>query len=115
MHYTTHGKFSIAKNQNNLGGIDPSAAGSPDGKNAVLLAQLFFKTFLNGGQDFQPNAAQISGWVNNIKGSQPLLNLSQLNPTGPAAQQLKLSDSLRQTIINNLDYIVRANPIQTAQ
>lgn len=115
MHYATDGKFNLAKNQNNLGGIDSSATGSTDGKNSILLAQSFYKTFLNNGNDFQPSAAQINNWVNTISGSQPLLNLSQLSPTGKAVQQLRLPDTFRQTILNNLGYIRQYNPVQPAQ
>ena len=114
MHYTTAGKFSLSKSPNNIGGIDASAAGSDDGKNAVLLAKEFFDTFLNKGQELRPapTPEQIQNWCNTITNSQPLLNLAQLNPTGPAAQQMRLPDSFRQTIVNSLEGIKRYNPAQ---
>jgi hypothetical protein len=115
MHYTTNGKHNLARDQNGLGSLDPSGAGSVDGKNAILLAQLMFKTFLNNGQNFTPTAEQINLWADAVEASQPLLNLSQINPTGPAAQQMRLPASLRQTIVNNLGYIKQYNPVQPQQ
>jgi hypothetical protein len=111
MHYATQGQHNLVRDQNSLGSLDASQY-NPDGKNSILLAQLFYKTFVNNGNPFRPTVAQINTWANTITNSQPLLNLSQLNPTGPAAQQMKLSDSLRQTIINNLAYIRQYNPVQ---
>jgi hypothetical protein len=114
MHYATGGDHNLARDQNNLGSIDSSQY-APDGKNAILLAQLFYKTFVNGGTPVTPTATQINAWADSISSSQPLLNLSQLNPTGPAAQQMKLSDTFKQTILNNLAYIKQNNPIQQQQ
>lgn len=115
MHYATEGKHNLARDQNGLAGLDPSGASSVDGKNAIALAKLVHGTFLNGGQAFQPTADQINEWANTVGSSQPLMNLSQLNPTGPVARQMGLSSSLRQTIINNLGYIKQYNPIRPPQ
>ena len=115
MQYSTNGKFNLAKDQNNVANLDPSGVGSTDGKNIILLTQSFYKTFINSGNTFKPTAAQINGWATTIGNSQPLLNLSQLSPTGPLAQQMKLSDSFRQTLLNNLDYIKQNNPVQPQQ
>ena len=112
MHYGTQGKYNLILNQNDVATIDSSSASSPDGKNAILLTQLVFKYFLGNGQPFRPTAAQINQWVDYIKNSQPLLNLSQLNPTGPAAQLMRLGDTFRQTFTNLLDQIKRYNPLQ---
>ena len=117
LHNATSGQFNLLKNQNDLASIDPSGASSVDAKNLILLAQLFNKTFLNLGKPFSqpPTAAQINGWADAIIGSQPLLNLSQMNPTGPIAQQLRLDGSLRQNLINYLNYVKQYNPIQQQQ
>lgn len=115
MHYSTNGEHNMVKNQNNLASVDASGAKSVDGKNAILLAQLFYKYFLNNGQPFRPHAAQINYWANTISNSQPLLNLSKLNPTGPAAQQMRLNDTFRQSILNTLGYIRQYNPVQPAR
>lgn len=116
MHYATNGQFNLQKNQNDLGQIDPSVVSSVDGKNIVLLAKLFYNTFLNHGKPFetpvQPN--QIANWVHTISNSQPLINLSQINTSGQLAQQLnanfKLDGSFRQNVINYLGYIATYNP-----
>jgi hypothetical protein len=117
MHYATNGQFNLLKNQNNLGNVDPSAASSTDGKNLILLAQLFYRTLLNHGQEPQqpPTATQIEQWATQIGQSRPLLNLSQLNPTGPAAQKMNLDGSLRQNLINYLGYLRTYNPVQQQQ
>ncbi len=115
MHYTTDGKHNLARDQNNVASLDPSGQPSVDGKNTILLAQLMYKTFLNSGQPFKPTAAQIHNWADVVGSSQPLLNLSQLNPTGPATRQLRLADSFRQTVINTLGYIKQYNPVQPQQ
>lgn len=117
MHYATNGQFNLQRNQNDLGSIDPSAASTTDGKNLILLAQLFYRTILNNGQAFaqNPTGAQINQWAEQISTSQPLLNLSQLNPTGPAAQKMNLDGSLRQNLINYLGYLKIYNPIRQQQ
>jgi hypothetical protein len=115
MHYATNGAHNLSRDQSGLGSVDPSGASSVDGKNAILLAQEFYKTFLNNGNPLTPTPAQINSWCNTIASSQPLLNLSQLNPTGAAAQNMKLSDTFKQTILNNLSYIKQYNPIQQQQ
>jgi hypothetical protein len=38
------------------------------------------------------------------------MNLSQLNPTGAAAQQMHLDGSLYQNIVNSLAYLKMYNP-----
>lgn len=113
MHYATNGEFNLLKNQNNLNSIDSSGAFSVDGKNLILLSQFFYRTFLNNGQapKTAPTASQIVQWASQIASSQPLLNLSQLNPTGPAAQKMRLDGSLRQNLINYLGYLKTYNPI----
>ncbi len=109
LHYASNGKYNLLKNQNNINSIDPSGATSVDAKNLILLAQLFYKFFLNNGQPFTPTASQISTWSATIKNSQPLINLSQLNPTGQAAQTLRLGGTFRQTMSNHLDYLTQYN------
>lgn len=115
LHYSTQGKYNLSKNQNNIGSLDSSSTGTADGKNAVLLAQLLYKTFINNGQAIMPTATQINTWADSIVNSQPLMALSQLNPTGQASQQMRLPDSFRQTIVNNLGYIKQYNPVQPQQ
>lgn len=112
MHYASQGKFNLVINQSNLGGVDPSATGSTDAKNLILLAKTFYSTFLNNGQPpaKPPTPIQINGWADSIKTSQPLLNLSQMNPTGAAAQQMHLDGSLYQNIANSLNYLKMYNP-----
>lgn len=116
MHYASNGQFNLQKNQNNLSQIDSSGLFSVDAKNIILLAKLFYNTFLNNGKPFEqlPTPVQIAGWAETISHSQPLANLSQINQTGQLAQQLnfnyKLDGSLRQNIINYLGYIVTYNP-----
>ena len=116
MHYATNGQFNLQKNQNDLGQVDPSAASSVDGKNIILLAKMFYNTFLNHGKPFETPVRpdQIAGWVTTISNSQPLINLSQINPTGPLAQQLnntsKMDGSFRQNVVNYLGYIKSYNP-----
>lgn len=112
MHYASQGKFNLQLNQANLGGVDPSATGSTDAKNLILLAKTFYSTFLNNGQPpaKPPTPIQINGWVDSIKTSQPLMNLSQTNPTGQAAQQMHLDGSLYQNIVNSLGYLKMYNP-----
>lgn len=112
MHYTTEGKHNLSRDQNGIGSLDASGAPSSDGKNTILLAQLIYKTFLNNGQAFTPTAADIHRWANMVENAPPLLNLSQLNPTGPAARQMQLPASFRTTIVNNLGYIKQYNPLQ---
>jgi hypothetical protein len=118
MHYATNGEHNLQKDQNDLGDVDPSGAFSVDGKNLILLAKLFYHTFLNNGKALAhpPTGNQIAQWVNTISTSQPLLNLSQLSQTGPLAQQLNaqysLDGSLRQNLLNYLSYIARYNPAQ---
>ena len=118
LHYSTNGAHNLQKDQNDLGDIDPSGAFSVDGKNLILLAKLFYHTFLNNGKAFtqQPTGNQIAQWVNTISTSQPLINLSQLSQTGTLAQQLnaqyKLDGSLRQNLLNYLSYISKYNPAQ---
>lgn len=114
MHYATNGQHNLLVNQNNLGSVDASGASSTDGKNLILLAQLFYKTLLNNGQEYPqpPTATQIQRWATLLRNSQPLLNLSQLNPTGPAAQKMNLDGSLRQNLLNYLGYLITYNPIQ---
>jgi hypothetical protein len=117
MHYATNGQFNLLKNQNNLSSVDASAASSTDGKNLILLAQLFYRTLLNNGNEPKaaPTGAQIEQWAAQIASSQPLLNLSQLNPTGPAAQKMNLDGSLRQNLMNYLGYLKMYNPIEQQQ
>ena len=112
LHYASNGQYNLVRNQNNLGSLDPSGMPSVDAKNLLLLSQLFYRTFIDNGVPFTqpPTPQQINTWCDNIINSQPLLNLSQINPTGPAAQRLQLSDSLKQIIINNLNYIKSYNP-----
>lgn len=112
LHYASMGKYNLLKNQSNIGSLDPSGATSVDAKNLILLAQLIYRTFLNNGQAFNnpPDGAQIATWINTITTSQALSNLSQLNPTGPAAQNLRLDGSFRQNIINYLGYLKQYNP-----
>lgn len=118
MHYTTNGQYNLQKNQNDVNSIDPSGLPSVDAKNIVMLAKLFYSTFLNNGNQppQKPQAIQINQWARNISGSQPLLNLSQLTQTGTLAQQLnaqfRLDGSFRQNIINYLNYIIQYNPVQ---
>jgi hypothetical protein len=112
MHYTTEGKHNLVRDQNGLGSLDASGASSSDGKNAIKLAQLIYKTFLNNGQAFAPTAADIHRWASMVENSPPLIEMSQLNPTGPAARQMQLPSSFRQTIVNNLGYIKQYNPLQ---
>jgi hypothetical protein len=114
MHYSTEGQYNLARNQNNLNSIDSSGIKSIDGQNAIKLAQLFYKTFINGGQAITPTAVQITGYADSLINSQPLQGLSKLNPTGQAAQQMHLSDTFRQTFTNYLNEIKRKNPIQQA-
>jgi hypothetical protein len=120
MHYASNGAYNLQKNQNDLGQIDPSALPSVDAKNVVLLAKLFYNTFLNHGKPFETpvQPAQIANWVHTISSSQPLMNLSQINTSGQLAQQLnsnfKLDGSFRQNVINYFGYIQTYNP-QTAQ
>jgi hypothetical protein len=115
--YASQGKYDLGKYQNNINGMDESGTGTDNGKNAVLLVKLFNQTFLHNGQPINPppHPSQIGTWVNTIINSQPLQSLTQLNPTGPAAQQMRLNDSLRQTIVNNLGYIRQSNPVQAGQ
>jgi hypothetical protein len=117
LHYASSGKFNLLKNQNNIASIDPSGAGSTDAKNLVLLIQTIYRTFLNNGQPFAnpPVGTQVANWARGVSESPALLNLSQLNPTGPASQKLRLDGSFRQNIINYLGYLVRYNPPQTQQ
>lgn len=118
MHYATNGEYNLQKNQNDLGQLDPSAASSVDGKNIILLAKMFYNTFINHGKPFETpvRPEQIANWVATISNSQPLMNLSQINPTGPLAQQLnntsKMDGSFRQNVVNYLGYIKTYNPPQ---
>lgn len=108
MHYSTGGEHSMVRNQNNLDSLSVSGKTS-DGINAIKLAQLFYKTFINSGQAIKPSSDQIQIWADSIANSPPLLELAKLNPTGKAAQQMKLNDSFRQTIVNNLGHIKEFN------
>src|SRR5277367_5207633 len=74
MHYATNGQFNLVRNQNDLGSVDASAASSTDGKNLVLLAQLFYRTLLNNGGEpaTAPTGSQIERWAAQIASSQPL-------------------------------------------
>lgn len=121
MYYASNGQHSLQKNQNDLGNVDASSLPSVDAKNIVLLAKLVYATFINSGHPFPqaPNARQIATWAGTIAQSQPLLNLSQLNQTGPLSQQLnanfQLDGSLRQNILNLLGYMTASNSQQSAQ
>lgn len=116
IHYATEGEFNLQKNQNNLAQIDASGLPSPDAKNVVLLAKLFYRWFINNGKPFEqkPTSAQINQWADIISHSQPLMNLSQMGQTGQLAQQLntnyKLDGSFRQNMMNYLGYIKTYNP-----
>lgn len=114
MHYATNGQFNLLKDQNSIGTLDHSAVAAVDGKNLISLAKLFYRTILNNGMVFDqaPTAQQIQQWADIILQSQPLLNLSQLNPTGAAAQKLGIGSSLRQTLITNLGYLKARNPVR---
>jgi hypothetical protein len=111
LHYASQGKFNLQINQSNLGSIDPSASGSTDAKNLILLAKLFYSTFLHNGQPFPkaPTAVMIQGWIGQLIQNQALLNLNQLNPTGQAAQKMQLDGSLYQNIVNSLNYLKMYN------
>jgi hypothetical protein len=117
LHYASNGQHNLVKDQNDIGSVDPSGMASVDAKNLVLLAQLFYRTFLNNGNALPqaPSPAHIGNWASTIANSQPLLNLSQLNPTGPTAQQLGLDGSFRQNMVNYLTYIRQYNPAQQQQ
>lgn len=112
MHYTTEGKHNLVRDQGGLGNLDASGAPSTDGKNSIKLAQIIYKTFLNNGQAFTPTTADIHRWASMVENSPPLIEMSQINPTGPAARQMQLPTSFRQTIVNNLGYIKQYNPLQ---
>jgi hypothetical protein len=115
LYFASSGKYSLQKNQSNLGGLDPSGGGSTDSKNLILLSQLLFRTFLNNGQPFKPTPAQIANWVTQAKNSQPLSQLSQLNPTGPAGEYLRLGSSFREFMNKHLDLLAGFNRAQQQQ
>lgn len=112
LHYASNGQFNFQILRNNGFQVDPSSASNVDAKNLLNLSMLVYKTFLNFGnqplQKFTP--VQISNWVKLVSSSQPLLNLSQLNPTSVIAQ--KLPGNLKDNIMNYLRYIALYNPVQ---
>lgn len=115
LHYSSNGKynFQILKNDNFQ--VDPSGVPSIDTKNLIFLASNVYRTFLNSGQEFKakPTGEQIATWGNGLINSQPLLNLSQVNPTGPLAQ--KIQGNIKDTILNYVRYLLMYNPIQQQQ
>lgn len=110
LHYASNGQnnFQTLKNKNFQ--IDSSAAGTVDAKNLINLSMLIFKTLLNNGNQFPQKVTpdQIYHWVQTISNSQPLLNLSQLSPTGAIAQ--KIPGNFRDNILNLLRTLQMYNP-----
>jgi hypothetical protein len=115
LHYSSNGQynFQILKNENFQ--VDPSGVPSIDTKNLIFLSSMVYKTFLNSGHEFKtkPTGTQIAGWGNSILNSQPFLNLSQLNPTGPLAQ--KVQGNIKDMIMNYVRYLLMYNPVSQQQ
>jgi hypothetical protein len=111
LHYSSNGQynFQILKNDNFQ--VDPSGVPSIDTKNLIYLTSNVYRTFLNSGHEFKtkPSGNQISTWGNALINSQPLLNLSQVNPTGPLAQ--KIQGNIKDIILNYVRYFFMYNPI----
>lgn len=112
LHYSSNGQynFQILKNDNFQ--VDQSGFPSMDTKNIFLVCSIVYKTFINAGHDFaaKPTGIQIKGWGDSLIASQPYLNLSQLNPTGPLAQ--KVRGNPKDQILAIIRAIELANPIQ---
>jgi hypothetical protein len=115
LHYSSNGQynFQILKNENFQ--VDPSGVPSVDTKNLIFLSSMVYRTFLNAGHEFRtkPTGTQIAGWANNIINSQPFLNLSQVNPTGPLAQ--KIQGNIKDMILNFVRYLIMYNPVSQQQ
>ncbi len=112
LHYSSNGQYNFQTLKNDNFQVDPSGVPSIDTKNLIYLASNVYHTFLNSGQEFKakPNGAQIAAWGNGLINSQPLLNLSQVNPTGPLAQ--KIQGNIKDTILNYVRYLAMYNPVQ---
>ena len=109
LQYSSNGQFNLQILRDNGFQVDPSGTNSPDTKNLMNLCLLVYRTYLNSGNQFQQkvSAKQINGWNTTISNSQALLNLSQINPTGPLAQ--KVGSTLKDNILNVLRYIAGYN------
>lgn len=112
LHYSSNGQTNFQTLKNSSFQIDPSGIPSVDCRNLINLAMLIYRTFLNSGNQFAQKVTpiQIKGWADKISVSQPLLNLSQINPSGIIAQ--KVPGSLRDNILNYIRYLVMYNPIK---
>lgn len=105
-HLATNGSYNlqVLKNMNFI--FDPSSFSSPDQKNLLLFFSQVFNKLLNNGNTFPAPISnqQLAGNVSTLLQSSALMNLSQINPTGPVAQ--KLSSSLQQDIKDDLTRLV---------
>lgn len=112
LHISSKGQFNWLILRGNSFQVDPSGVPSIDTKNLLKLSQMVYKTFINNGNQFKqkPTSEQIQNWGTAITGSQPFLNLSQLNPTGPIAQ--KIPGSLKDDILNLIRLLNMYNPLR---
>lgn len=112
LHYASNGQFNFQTLYNSGFQVDISGAPSVDAKNLLSLSLLIYHTFLNSGNAFTkpPSPVQIKAFVDKISSSQPLMNLSQINPTGVIAQ--KMPGNLKDNILNYLRYLTSYNPIK---
>lgn len=108
MHYASDGRDNMQAMVNNTA----QQATSPDQMHINSLARLFYRTFLNMGQDFKGmiQAQTIQGWADNILNSPDYSELSKINPTGPLAT--KIQGNIKSRILDLMTYIKQVNPIQ---
>jgi len=101
----TAGKYNFQTLRNASFQFDPSEFSDPNTKNLMLFFLKVFKSLLNSGNAFATNPinpTQLGAMVNNLMQATELNSLSQVNPTGPVANQQAGNNDLPQTIRNNL-------------
>lgn len=102
----TNGSYNLQVLKNNSFIFDPSSFPSPDQKNLLLFFSQVFHRLMNNGNRFEApvSSQQLSTNVSALLRSQALMNLSQINPTGPVAQ--KVSPNLQQDIKDDLTRLI---------
>jgi hypothetical protein len=101
----TDGKFNFQALRNLSFKFDPSQFADANTKNLMLFFGKLFRFLLNNGMAFssQPiDPTQLKNIIISLKNAPELMNLSQVNQSGPVANQAPGNNNLYQTIQDTL-------------
>lgn len=109
----TGGTYNLQILRNRGFSFDPSSFPSPDQKNLMNFFLKIFKNLLNSGNSFRTPLIpqQLTEIVEPLIQAPELKNLSQINPTGPIAQQIP--GNLQQDIKNDLMRLLPTVAVRT--